>query len=1522
MPPATTASKSCTTPRSALREIIRRWKPAGADGFEGLVAQALAAFTGYTFRLARSGAQFGRDAATPKAPFSIAMEAKRYSDSVPLQELVGKATLAAFDLAEGVDVWVLASTVEVSEPTQRSLGDILDREGISLVTLDWTEAGLPPLAVLLAAVRAEVLAWAVSVLDAAALADFTAGLDDVAADPAFDDHLAELRTQLSPALLGLDAFRAKGGEWCERTFASGKLAQRHLSQFLTPLERPGTTVVRPALRDAISAAIRTAEADRAGDTLVAVLGGEGAGKTWAVANWWLGSNSRPIMLLSVGRIADQLSPADEPLDMLARLAAHQDVRRDDRTVSRWRRRLDRWSRGDRSPGRFVLLLDGLNETSGKHWVAILKTLMPAVHELGGVVVATCREGYWSRDVAPRLPAFVIAASVAIGEYDDGEFADVMGRNGIDPAALSPRLNQFMRNPRICALALTLVPQLTGIQDLGVERLLLEYWRARLRERDDLVGHNDADFRDLLVRHAREYRERPGTDFDRNEWRMRSGATERRDGRELANDLSDIEEGRFFDGSSDTYRFRAETLHFALGLLVADELRAALRATAFDLDETLAGIVDPIRGFDIVADILTAAIAVATLDTGYPDAGIAALATGWLSLQNVGDEAFEGLESYVAVRPDPFLDAWERRDVDQDDGRFLRLLLGAAKRESVARAFDARIDRWLGSWSRRQPDIGVEGDRGRRQAEAEARIDERVAGLTSSERAYLEERCAELPASVGLSSAAALYLHARPQARFARGIVAFALAHTLAGNIHMPLDDLSWAIRLNRLDHADLARAMRDEIAAFAGDDASPQALQAAAVALRILGPLDAEVEAEALSPRPDHAFSDDGRPDPLDPEAKAPKDVAELALRIAGLDHGQTWSGMWTTAEDHDLERSRDMLVRFDPDGIRTVLDGLAASVATRTDMPLRQLGWRMPSLTAVMSEDTVAATLRRIAEIGAEPSLVPDGDDKFVTAMLVESVLPALDADLQLDLLQSLPPDAPYYLRYIGLTKPLTGDRSAERLGAVLTGDPRILERTLLFLAASAIDVTDALRMQVITCLTSGEFEVATAAAEFARGRDDAEIDDVLLGLDPPAHDDRTWRGGVVRSAIASAIGRRGRADLIEKVPVEHLDWVAARMPAARARLADTIEVIVDRFARPLSSDDPPDAILVLAVDEDPATTWTDVLDRGRKKPKDLDATLDAISEEMGDASDDKFARRQLLLNDQLDRFLTSLVSEGALALARRPYSVGLTELAEADPDRYAGWLRVIRRTEDQRSLRQLQNLGFALAQHYAGIDPELSAAVFAHLWRVESHVTVQVGPAKHAFRHLALFAAVSSPEIDRLRGKAFLDALDDGKIERLTLAAAAAGADVWLALFLDGLLASDTPADQALALTIASFRPANAHSDELLGRYWGRGFLGGAFRTARMRYLRAGHAAHWFALAAATDDPHGRWRFTELGIAAADRRELLHSARRLDPTFRLLGGDLSPRLNKAAEKASSDAAKTLYGHRRPTSLIQEVME
>jgi hypothetical protein len=51
-----------------LRRVSLEVKPTGHDGFEGLVADTLAAMTGLVVRLAKSGSQFGRDASSAPGP--------------------------------------------------------------------------------------------------------------------------------------------------------------------------------------------------------------------------------------------------------------------------------------------------------------------------------------------------------------------------------------------------------------------------------------------------------------------------------------------------------------------------------------------------------------------------------------------------------------------------------------------------------------------------------------------------------------------------------------------------------------------------------------------------------------------------------------------------------------------------------------------------------------------------------------------------------------------------------------------------------------------------------------------------------------------------------------------------------------------------------------------------------------------------------------------------------------------------------------------------------------------------------------------------------------------------------------------------------------------------------------------------------------------------------------------------------------------------------------------------------------
>ncbi len=103
-------------------------------------------------------------------------------------------------------------------------------------------------------------------------------------------------------------------------------------------------------------------------------------------------------------------------------------------------------------------------------------------------------------------------------------------------------------------------------------------------------------------------------------------------------------------------------------------------------------------------------------------------------------------------------------------------------------------------------------------------------------AYRDRSCAGLAGA----GAGAMFLHDVHQAPFARGIVAFAFAHTKAGSHQSPFDDIAWVLRLNRKDFEELSIAVMAETTQFTSDTASDTAREAAAHVLRLLGSLEAQ----------------------------------------------------------------------------------------------------------------------------------------------------------------------------------------------------------------------------------------------------------------------------------------------------------------------------------------------------------------------------------------------------------------------------------------------------------------------------------------------------------------------------------------------------------------------------------------------------------------------------------------------------------------------------------------------------------
>ncbi|MGE3521666.1 MAG: hypothetical protein AB7I96_02285, partial [Candidatus Dadabacteria bacterium] len=139
-----------------LKNVLLTLQPTGENGFEGLIAVVLAGITGVPFRLSSSGSQHGIDGRSVYETDSICFEAKRYSGKLSKKEITSKiAELAVND--NTIDLWVLGATTAISNQNKKLFCSVANKVGIAVLILDWSVAGLPPLATALALSKNETM---------------------------------------------------------------------------------------------------------------------------------------------------------------------------------------------------------------------------------------------------------------------------------------------------------------------------------------------------------------------------------------------------------------------------------------------------------------------------------------------------------------------------------------------------------------------------------------------------------------------------------------------------------------------------------------------------------------------------------------------------------------------------------------------------------------------------------------------------------------------------------------------------------------------------------------------------------------------------------------------------------------------------------------------------------------------------------------------------------------------------------------------------------------------------------------------------------------------------------------------------------------------------------------------------------------------------------------------------------------------------------------------------------------------
>jgi hypothetical protein len=1521
------ASATTEQALSHVRSLLLKLSPTAAKGFEGLAADALSGITGLNVRLAKSGSQAGRDASsTPSSEFAIALEAKLYRRDLPLEALAGKSVLAGFYLAGQVDVWAVATTSEVGDQTITESSAILEERGITLLVLDWAQNPLPPLAVLLAAAKVETMHWFAKWhrgTDKVALAQ---ALDQIAADPNFEGELLKLRRAVSRAEVGLGALRLHNEAWLRARISDANLSQTTFGQRITVGATSTTALPRTEMVNELGGLVI---ADETETSVVAVLGGEGAGKTWLVAQWWALQAHPPILILVAGRRSEHLNPAD-PVSSLARLLAEQEGRTDEAALASWKRRLRRWkAQAMEGVVRFVVVLDGLNERASMPWADIIRAMAGEIKALGGMVIVTSRKAYWTRDVLPKLRTGVSVRSLTVLDYSDAELELLLASVEKTLAELPAKVRAFIRNPRICAVALSLLDRL-AVQpgDLTIERLLLDYWQWRLEERGDGLIHGIEDFHKLLIAHARTWRGQPRKHFNRDDWAAYSGAAKRLGPAQVANDLTEIEEGQFLtitSSSLNNYEFKPDALPFAIGLLINEELQEGIQEGGIPTDELLDRIIDPVRGFDQIADILTAAIGLACLNQNYPAAGRQALVLAWMRLQNISDEAFESIQAYIPVAPTAFLDILELPSASLGNGGrtdyLVLLLLNCRDDPALAAEVAIRLPRWLGSWSRGIRSHWHDGKDQEREGKRDVQISANIEKMSAPERIAFRSLTTEFPQQPAavLDRIAAFFAARRTQSLLGVAIFGWGLATANAGDYPHGQSELEWVVRLNQIDW----QALRDGVwMSIASVDASSSdgTRSGAAKALRLVGDIESAARADVLSPLTFHPgwrrvelFCST---DPFDPSALAPEDFERARSAVNSLDPLAVWTTMSTTAEDIDLRDASAGSIRFEPAGLISKFNEIAATAPERTGLPLRQLGWHLPWLAPILTTETRIAIGNALSALIADPTRAPENQDGWIVGQYAGSLIPNAEPREQLEILLSLPPGTPLYYNLRHGAKALAAEDFEVHLEAALAAglSSEHLNRVLFHAGATRANLTDRARQMILECTASDDKTTVLFAGEVIAVAQDAKLYEQFLDKMGQINASSPERREGLGRAGASAVAFSGRAKFLDQVPARYLGWTVLKLGSDYLDMFGTqTEAALNRLLRPASAVPPNGIEMFYDTSDDDLEASRRFEDIPDDKPQDLAAGLREFND--AEAAAARFSQRQRDLHREVKAYEAVLSKEDASDILAAPPRNGLKEYAAHDPKRVCAWLRTILNVTSPAVLWQIHNVSLTLASAFAEIDGALSAEVFEKFRGGRTALRVMIGSARIPLYQHALFAAGEASELEPLRRKALDGCLKDSEIEQAVITAEVYGPPGWLDRYVPELVAKSEPSFMARAITAAGFRSPNPHSDHLLAQNWGDGFLGDVASDARDAYERAKWTQHWLEQMATATDPVEMWRYAQLVEGVADRRAyaVIKNLRPFSALALSYEGKLLELLRKAVEKREKKRSETLFGVKAP---------
>ena len=1455
-----------------IRSALLQLPHSGQNGFEGLIRVVLEEITQSPFRIAKAGTQGGIDGKAADAKNAIAFECKRYRSKLSDGEVKNKL----FDVGsrKDIELWILCVTSDVDTQTTTLCERFTKKEHICTLILDWPKQGYSKLlATLSLAPKAVIDFFAEQPLERKKLNKIKNSLKFIGKSEELKHVGNSIRADLSNPLLGFNIAQKQNEEWFTKVFSNKAESMLALNQVVTPLTQESNTILS---RDNQTTKICDFLNGPIDSGPLFVLGNEGRGKTWLIAQSWAKSENKPLLIfLSANNPIFESQFFD-----VTKLLAENIPYHGNRNISHWESKLERIKSGAISKtNNIIVWLDGINQKQLGDWDAIIDKISYELAQLGGKIIVTSRTHYFKDFVAQHFKGKSYKA-LDIPEWECNERDRILFNTGYKANLFSECTLVKLRNPRILSLATSLLSEgvVQSEQEVTIHHLLFEYMRKFTKDTSPIKQNSNksAFFAKELSRHAEVIIERL--------------KTEQLDDLQLfEKDIEFVADCRFFTqlGAEPTsYKLTEDGLTMAMSISLVEHLKF-LKRNDKDINENLAIILEQIGAFDDMANIVLGALVISLSDSQIDQDVPFSLTEVFCRLFNVGSSLDEAFCSLAKTHTNFFLDTAEKLYLsnlyDRDISGVGNALIYASDHPVAWSQISNKIIKWLSYYTlsiegqlhktpSRYPIEQVEEER----QQVSGKLTKRLEELTPSEQ-KIKSDLIEHQNSVGnLKKLALTLISGKPLTPFKMSLVNASFTGALNPNHDSSYDMLTDLVRFNRIDSLEMNRQLHQILDSLEQHGLSKTGLWMKVHLLRATGESNDSGEAEQLTDilMPEFVKHKNQtnykerncNSDPFDPTSPSPTNFDETYARYKTLNFNEAYAKRSNSTDEYFISETRAALIRFEPELAYECYNKLIENISSRNGESLYRGIDELKKHQPLLCKNYVLKILYKVQQ---EKSAVkgnynPQKNDALLLAF------PFLSALEQFDALVKMKSNS-VSIQVLKMGKKLTTQQVEENFNKVLkTGNERALYNALLFIGYSGSESTNSVENHAVELIQSSSKDLRLAALLVLSDSSSEATLQRLVSSSWSAESCEKNRSneaayGSLALLAAAKKGLISQTDLLRRISPHY--YVVA--------IKDLDSEVVKIIAKWL--DDSIHRILNTKITSEDC--GIELCDDGSKRHPllfDVRGYAQDIQQEKGikelfdsfDQSQDKFEKKQTQDQQKFNEFKARMMEEDCILILQSVDLQSFSKITRSLPQLAESWYSLFVK-QPLNKMPSIYNLALMIANHYKEIEPQKAVELIRLTDGQSSVLNLTYAYERLDLCRIVAWEGSSSPCLDTIRVERLDKAKNDHQISLEVYAALMYGHSRLLQKYIADKISSNTPLDICRAIMVCAYSTEDNVFENTLKKYNNsKGMIGVALLAAKGEYQRNQLSKYWYEKMCNTVDNIEFWRFSNLFSELVDPR------------------------------------------------------